>query len=258
MIPLDHPLWRAAKDAFSFEEPVNQVLARLEQTWDLDHDHLIYTRLCHQNTLYSATYLALPHLIRMFPRLAPEHQSVLAADLGYIAWCSLNEAHDMMGGTSLKRLKARGGDWRTAAQFFCDALPTVSSLGRTVWERPESEGDYYLAGGILGADGHVSLAEHVMTGGDGYTTCPKCRSEYAWGTDSGGLRCLDFCVGKPRENATFVPPEPSLFANLGEVPRSLGNLLNAREDTILRVLGACFEQPFHCLFCKAESPFRLS
>ena len=63
MLELSDPLWRKLGDAFQ-DRDIPEILGRLARTWDDDEaNSLFWDNLCHQDTVYGATYAAVPHLL---------------------------------------------------------------------------------------------------------------------------------------------------------------------------------------------------
>ncbi len=65
MLELNDPLWRKLDDAYR-DRDIPALLARLAVAWDQEEAlSLFWDCLCHQDTLYGATYAAVPHLLKI-------------------------------------------------------------------------------------------------------------------------------------------------------------------------------------------------
>lgn len=65
MLPLTDPLWEKLGGAFR-DQDVPGILAELAEAWDRERaSSLLWNELYHQDTVYGATYAAVPHLLKM-------------------------------------------------------------------------------------------------------------------------------------------------------------------------------------------------
>ncbi len=92
MIALDDPLWRKLCDAYATVDIPGQ-LRSLEERWDDDlADHLLYAALIHQETCYSATYAAMPHILKLAETHPdPKARGECAAWLAWLCVCAADE-----------------------------------------------------------------------------------------------------------------------------------------------------------------------
>lgn len=69
MIPLDSPRWSELKHAYGSAADIPALLARLDSFPSSDGDSepwfSLWSALCHQDDVYSASFAAVPHIIRV-------------------------------------------------------------------------------------------------------------------------------------------------------------------------------------------------
>src|SRR5262245_48478650 len=70
MLPLDDSRWSALLDAYGASSGIPELLARAEKVPEDTGDDVepyfsLWSALCHQGNVYSASYAALPHLVRI-------------------------------------------------------------------------------------------------------------------------------------------------------------------------------------------------
>ena len=79
MLPLDHPLWPRLGDAHR-DRDVAGLIARLSRNWDGPAaNSLFWECLCHQDTVYGATFAALPWVFRIAQDSPEARDDCLAA-----------------------------------------------------------------------------------------------------------------------------------------------------------------------------------
>jgi len=70
MLPLDDARWSALSDAYGVSSDIPKLLAHAEKLpehtgGDVEPYFALWSALCHQGDVYSASYAALPHLVRI-------------------------------------------------------------------------------------------------------------------------------------------------------------------------------------------------
>lgn len=70
MLPLDDPRWSALLDAYGASSGIPKLLAEAEKLpedsgGDTEPYFSLWSALCHQGDVYSASYAAVPHLVRI-------------------------------------------------------------------------------------------------------------------------------------------------------------------------------------------------
>lgn len=97
MIPLDSPRWRSLEDAYGEASPVADLLEELasgQTSEDFWSD--LTSRICHQYSVYTGTFAAVPHLVE-FARTAAQSERTHALVLvGLAEACAhLDDAPDI-------------------------------------------------------------------------------------------------------------------------------------------------------------------
>jgi hypothetical protein len=89
MLELNDPLWRKLDDAYR-DRDIPALLAGLAAAWDQEEAlSLFWDCLCHQDTLYGATYAAVPHLLKIAAADANREQRLeIAVFLASAASCA--------------------------------------------------------------------------------------------------------------------------------------------------------------------------
>lgn len=120
MLALTDPLWSKLDHAYGLGD-INETVAELVADWDEDvAAELFWGSLCHQSTLYGATYAAIPHLLAIAePDDAGPQRKEIAIFLGAVALnaqqpCWGDDDHvsaEIMAGTALSGLPGTVEAW---------------------------------------------------------------------------------------------------------------------------------------------------
>ena len=122
LLSLDDSRWKELKTAYGSAADIQEKLRRLLEypSWKdgrlADPDDLLYGFLCHQGTVYTATFAALPHFIELAGRLEPRERLDLVIFAG-----SVEEGRDFTGAAELPDFLSRA---------YLDALEVAA---RTAW-----------------------------------------------------------------------------------------------------------------------------
>ena len=122
MLDLDDPLWSKLDDASYREFDIPKLLSLLAKSWDADQaDALFSGCLCSDETCYSATYAAIPHLLKIAEPQANRHQRRdIAVFLGFVVRGAFSDRHQMAKGRQarLERLPETLEEWNARADRY--------------------------------------------------------------------------------------------------------------------------------------------
>lgn len=93
MLPLDSPLWNSLEHAYGYASDIPALLAQLENyppydNWQSEPYYSLTNALCHQGDIYSASYAAVPHFVRLLS-LNPKASWALYSFPAVIEQCRL-------------------------------------------------------------------------------------------------------------------------------------------------------------------------
>jgi hypothetical protein len=166
MLALDDPRWEELRDAYGEGSEVAEVLAELEEP-ELDSEFWsdLYSRICHQYTVYTSTYAAVPHLVEYARAVPPERRLDPLLLVGLAHACSfLDDAPDMPS------------DLRFA---YDAAIKSAAPLLRECLAIPLTESQFrYVQSALAALHGFIDLA-FVIEALDTVFTCPSCETSVA-------------------------------------------------------------------------------
>ncbi|MDX8351883.1 hypothetical protein [Cognatiyoonia sp. IB215182] len=176
--PYDDPIWDEAPHCYGIG--ANVLLAELEKEWsDEAANYLFFSALLHQGTTYPASYLAIPHLLRLAENLAGEPRRMIANLLGGIAMAGQQPAHADYSGVSCTPdsawLETEVG--KAAAKEFEKSLPRIAALSIESYREHPS---HYFASGLAAAEGEIDFATWLTIGENGGFKCPTCCGDHQW------------------------------------------------------------------------------
>lgn len=176
--PYDDPVWNEAKNAYGFG--TNVLLAELEKEWDDDAaDYLFFSALLHQGTTYPASFLAIPHLLRLAESKFGRPRMMISNLLGGLALAGQQPAQVTCSGVSC----APDSTWvktpigQAAAAEFKNSLPQIGALSIEAYQADPS---HYFASGLVAAEGELDFAEWLTVGENGGFQCPTCKGSHEW------------------------------------------------------------------------------
>ena len=85
MIPLDSPIWADLEQAYGSAANVPAMLDKLRHMRDRDAWDDIWASLCHQGTVYTATYAAVPHIFDIFQSASEAEREEFIMFFGRVA-----------------------------------------------------------------------------------------------------------------------------------------------------------------------------
>jgi hypothetical protein len=163
MLPLDHPRWETLRDAYGDGTELagwlDELTAELRDPtlWDE-----LTSRICHQNTVYTATYAAVPHLVAYAADQSAQGRIEPLVLVGLSHTCSfLDDAPDIPPDLS--------DAYEKAIEEASRLLPDCLHAART-----ESEFRYVQAA-IAATHGFIDLA-FVTESLDCALRCPSCEN----------------------------------------------------------------------------------
>lgn len=172
--PYDDPAWNGATDAY-LKTDTRDLLQEITELWNDDTaDYLFFSSLLHQNTIYSATFLALPHIVALADTLPPDHRRTFTLFLAGVAQHGQRPATS--GGVSL----AAGEPWAStptgqrAGEVFRALL---SDIGRLCEQAYREDPIGWYAAGMAAARGDLDLADRLETYDGLVPICPHCGTQ---------------------------------------------------------------------------------
>ena len=176
--PYDDPIWDTANHAYGVG--ANVLIAELERKWSDDAaDHLFFSALLHQGTTYPASYLAIPHLLRLAGNLTGEPRLMIANLMAGLALAGQQPAHANDFGVSCAPdsawLETQVG--KAAAKEFEKNLPQIGALSVEAYKARPS---HYFASGLAAAKGKIDFAMWLTIGENGGFQCPTCGGDHEW------------------------------------------------------------------------------
>lgn len=254
--PYDDPIWDDARHAYS-RGGVNVLLAELEKDWSEEAaDYLFFSALLHQGTTYPASYLAIPHLLRLAQNRPGAPRHMIANLLGGLALAGQQPAHVEYSGVSCRP----DGAWiktpmgQAAAKVFKNSLPQI---GAFCVEAYQADPSFYFASGLAAAEGAVDLAEWLTFGENGGFQCPACQGHHEWwllGAEMGiyrnedvfgvGADWLDDYRNKSFENADSIAKPRTQPQEITGLRSRLGSL-----DPITDALLQNYRATIACAHC---------
>jgi hypothetical protein len=161
VLDLKSPRWVELKHAYGPAGDVPGLLRRLESEGaDSEVWTEVWSALCHQYSVYTATYAAVPHVVAIAKAMPPARRLMHLCFVGTVAACAhLPGAHPIPG------------DLRPAYE---EALRTVTALILESLAGHWDEADLrHLMASLAGVKGHPALG-FVLGGIDCSIECPEC------------------------------------------------------------------------------------
>jgi uncharacterized protein YbaR (Trm112 family) len=205
MLDLDSNRWSQLRHAYGFADDVPQMLRDLAKEPNHEAWDRIWSALCHQSTVYSASYAAVPHIVATAERQSPKDQAMFWAFVGAVAAYGSKYFGEPPDEFREPYLKANAR--------------SASLIVQLLKGRPESETDViYLLGSLAavrGCMGPGRILDHLVDG-EFPGRCPACEEELYVSLHEEGifLTCQD-PVAQPASDKTWVEAP-------GKVPASKG------------------------------------
>ncbi|MDQ2089481.1 hypothetical protein [Marimonas arenosa] len=267
-LALDDPAWGTLPDAYGHTE-TGQRIARLTEQWDAEEaNDLFWSCLCHQDTLYPATFAALPHIVALGGDLTGKPRRDIAGFLGYVGHVAQQPIH-VCGGMFDTPWTENPAQWKNKGleSILPEALalfPRIAELEEIAFLEEEDESAYHHAAGFLAAHGFDDLASFILCRENGSFVCDSCGRLHEWilfgdriayyddvsQNDYGGMivedvSLIDWKQGAPDHAAGFAVPrvlsDPALDC--------LRVLLAKRADPITAALARFWRSGIGCATC---------
>jgi uncharacterized protein YbaR (Trm112 family) len=199
MIDLESSRWSELSHAYGAAGNVPRLIAGLLSGDESTVDEL-FSSLCHQGSIYTASYAAVPHLVDIAGRLRrPDLRTHILVLIGSIAASSDDRSDAPIA-----------PDVRAAYET---ALPRARDLAlETLGWRLDPEEAVYLLQAAAGLEGHLSLGRILQgfVAEEFVLKCPSCNSElYVW-TDGEALStAAEDPVTNPMTVRTAIAPGPA-------------------------------------------------
>jgi len=184
VLPLDDSRWGELTTAYGSGLEVPGLLRRLSSEgvpavpksyWDGCPWTMLWATICHQGTVYTASYAAVPHLVRLASQAAPDARARLIDLITYIEM---------------------GRAWRSAPPVpafleagYLAALEELREiLAASMRERWETRSACRLAAAFMVLNGETEVARYLSEVAESYPACPSC-GEALFGRSAGRGSC---------------------------------------------------------------------
>ena len=178
MLPLESSRWRELTQAYGTAEDIPRLLAHLTQVDDAGRGELwvgLWSTLCHQGDVYTASYAAVPHLVAF----AARHTAGECA-----------RALHLVGAVEIGRLAPRApampSDLATAYRSAMAEVPRV--IAARVGEVWDPDTTQILSGVLAIAKGHPRFGNAALSL-EAVIACPICDAPFpppGWAYDADG------------------------------------------------------------------------
>ena len=167
MLALDDPIWGKLKHAYGVASDIPQELMRLTGRQRLPKDYWIdlWSSLCHQYTVYPASYAAFPHIVSAAQKLDAKNRFDAMFLASGIAACSLIGKRPRIPPKLSK-------PFNEAIAFGRRILSTMASD-----ERKGFQETIHFVAMIAAFDGQSQLTGLLWSLADGFY-CPACGKEF--------------------------------------------------------------------------------
>ncbi|WP_340116882.1 hypothetical protein [Pelagibius sp. 7325] len=147
MLALDSSRWAELTDAYGGASRIPILLEKAAQNRSADGD--LWSSLCHQGDVYTASYAALPHLVEV-ARSGVDRTAIATLDL--------------IGAIEVARLQGKGpampGDLAHAYNAALSVLPEIAA--RLLIEPRSEEECRVILGALAAAKGHPQLSAAIF------------------------------------------------------------------------------------------------
>jgi len=209
-LPLDSPRWSALSHAYGSAKNVPGMLRRfrMDGYGEASDDDLLWGHLCHQGTIYTATFAAAPHVMCRVDEQPIEGQVMLVVFMASVC-ASADTVHLME-------------DLRPAfEQSLADAGRKAMEL---LQQHRLSDSDFaYLLGAAAALHGNsddLHTLEFALSNGELNAACPECGSQILFETESVPFeaRLLEHDDQKPLMTSPTKPVDPPTVVTPREPP----------------------------------------
>ncbi len=242
MLPLDSPRWSGLPHAFGVQPPTPDLIRALHPSPSKRALDALWNHLCHQYTVYPATFAAFPHIGALLTATSSHpHPSVIAFLGTVVAYADPTDTEPL------------DGDVRA---WYEQAIQEVRPIADSAFDSGIAEdAAVYVLAAVAALTGYRAAARILPGFADKeFTpTCPHCERElYVWPTLSGMAAAAEDPVFHPWAVRTEVVPTPVPATPTHQWLATLANRRPA--DLGARLLPHLFGT-VDCPACKAR--FRL-
>lgn len=174
MLDLDSPRWKQLSHAYGSAANVPEMLRQLRTALPKEKENYqsepwfsIWSALCHQGDVYTATYAAIPHVVGLAKLKEDKERLDFLHFVGYAEACRHHKRSPSVPSDLAQ-------DYRAALNDASDLF--VQSLKGT-WGEEEMK---VLLGGLAAVKGYPKLGE-VIIELDSSLLCPECECDLAGG-----------------------------------------------------------------------------
>lgn len=212
MLTFDSRVWSDLHHAYGPASSIPALLLRLRVNPDTDTWDEIWSHLCHQGTVYTATYAAVPHIAAILQDANTRAKLDLVRFLGAVAGSiDRSPIPDFLDADYVASI-------RTAAQTAKDLLDNRQ------WDQTEFIYLLESVAALHGCTGPGRLLHHLADG-ELQTYCPECKQFLVASVRSSGFFiCAADQYCKPTSHETEVRPCDLNPARGGSEPDSASNL----------------------------------
>ncbi|HEX4826502.1 MAG TPA: hypothetical protein VFV19_19560 [Candidatus Polarisedimenticolaceae bacterium] len=169
MIPLDSPRWNELRHAYGNAADIPGLLEQLPSAPVSDDSNAepwysLWSALCHQDDVYTASYAAVPHIVAAVSARPVEDRPTFLFFVAYVELCR----HRPKAPAIPDDIES---DYRAALQ-------RAEALAVDALRLPSTETELrYLVGSIAALKGHPLLA-HAIIDLEPEMVCPKCHEVF--------------------------------------------------------------------------------
>jgi hypothetical protein len=200
MITLESSRWSSLRHAYGTADDLPKLLARL-QTGDVSALDELFGAVCHQGTVYSASYAVVPHLVSIAAQLI--YIELRARTLVLVG--SIADSSDV---------RMAGPLSRDIIDSYEAALPLARDLAFATLAKPlDSTDALFLLQATAALDGNKTLARCLddLVFEEFRLQCSVCDSDlYLWPSQEGFTTAAKDPVTSPATPRTPVLPDPLL------------------------------------------------
>lgn len=169
MLALNDPAWSRLTDAYGPATRIPSLLERLRDGSDAEAWDALWSALCHQCTVYPATYAAVPHVVALAEARSPHERGEFLDFLAMAIACS-----------SAGGVPSSGPDLAPAygAAVARTRVLAVEAMADIRLPQPDLPA---AAAALAAARGDAATAFDFMNAGEPHT-CPECDARVpSWG-----------------------------------------------------------------------------
>lgn len=236
-LDLEDPRWGTLAEAYGSAEGVPQMIRDLDESHDDDLWEDIYSSLCHQGTVYTASYAAFPHVVAIAAQLPPADRVNHCAFLGAVA-----------GSVDADPVPPFLRD------AYVGAIDAAVPLTREALFTPgtDESSAVYLLSALAAFQGFIAAADLLdgFVDGEYEFDCPSCSGNVSiWVQPDGLYSAPEDVVANP--NAPRRRVEPGNLREESEAYQLRALAEQARQPRIAELIEQLYGRA-RCLHCEAR------